>query len=119
MQNASNLSALKVLAVAKGITLQELATCFGCIPSYFNECANGKKRINLERLIKGLANMNIRASEYFELEEMRDYMIENNYDDLLIYQAMLAKALGMVSPDLKEDAAVVVGKIMHKEVKHR
>lgn len=115
----SNLSALKVIAVAKGISLKELAKYFNCTQAYFNECANGKKTIRLERLIHGLTNMNIRTSEYFELEEIKEYMIKNEYDALIMYQAMLTKALGMVDPNLKSEASIVVEKILEKNSKHR
>lgn len=120
MQNEThNLSALKIIAVAKGITLKELSKYFECTPAYFNECANGKKKIKLEKLTRSLTNMNIRTSEYFMLEEMRDYMIENGYDHLKIYQAMLAKAIGMVNPELKEEANSLIEEILHKDVKRR
>lgn len=120
MQNEiNNLSVFKIIRVAKGITLKELSKYFDCDSAYLSECANGKKKINLERLKRSLANMNIRTSEYFVLEEMRDYMIKNNYSYLEIYQTMLIYALGMVNPELKEEASDIVEQILHKDVKHK
>ena len=75
--------------------------------------------MNFRTLRGGLNEMKISTSKYFELEELRDYMLQMEYDSLSVYRCMLAKAIGLVNPDLEEQSELVVTQILNKKSKQR
>ena len=51
--------------------------------------------------------------------ELKDELINLNVEKEFAYRTMLARALGIVSPDLKEDAEKLVNEMLNKARKHR
>lgn len=58
--------------------------------------------MRLATLRSGLNEMNISLDDYSALEKLRDSLINMDIDKNYMYRCMLAKALGIVSLELKE-----------------
>ena len=114
-----NLNALRLIRTVKDLNQEEFAKYFLCTKAYISSVERGKRQMTFRTLKGGLNEMQISIAGYFELEELRDYMIGINVDSLSIYRCMLAKAIGLVNPNLKDQAELLITQIIHKESKHR
>ena len=75
--------------------------------------------MRLATLRSGLNEMNISLDDYSALEKLRDSLINMDIDKNYMYRCMLAKALGIVSLELKEQAESLVSEMLQKTPKHR
>lgn len=114
-----NLNPLRLIRTAKDLNQEEFAGYFLCTKAYISAVEHGKRQMTFRTLKSGLTEMQISVEDYFELEKLRDYMIEMNIDSLSVYRCMLAKAIGLVNPDLKEQAELVVTQVLNKKSKQR
>lgn len=113
------INSLRIIRVAKNLNQEDFAKYFLCTKAYISSVEHGNKKMSLTTLRCGLNEINISTSDYFVLEELRDYLINMHVDRNYIYRCMLAKALGMVSPELKEQAESLVSEMLQKTPKHR
>lgn len=114
-----NLSALRIIRIAKDLNQEEFAEYFLCTKAYISSVEHGKRQMHLRTLKSGLNEMKISIVDYFNLEELRDYMLKIDMDSLSIYRCMLAKAIGLVNPDLKEQSELLVMQILNKKSRQR
>lgn len=114
-----NLNALRLIRTVKDLNQEEFAGYFLCTKAYISAVEHGKRQMTFRTLKSGLTEMQISVEGYFELEKLRDYMLEMNMDSLSIYRCMLAKTIGLVNPDLEEQAELLVAQILNKKSRQR
>ena len=63
----------------------------------------------------------INGKNYFELEEIGNYLITSETEKEIIYRCMLAKSIGIIRPDLKKDAEQLIVEFLeiHNKKKSR
>ena len=118
-QEYENLNSLRIIRIAKDLNKGNFAKHFLCTTAYISAVEHGKRKMRLATLRSGLNEMNISLDDYFALEELRDSLINMDVDRNYMYRCMLAKALGIVSPELKEQAESLVSEMLQKTPKHR
>ena len=106
--NQQNLHPLKFIRIAKDIKQNEFSKYFSCSPAYISSVENGKRKMTLRILKSGLNELGISLEDYFELEELGNYLITSETEKEIIYRCMLAKSIGIIRPDLKKDAEQLI-----------
>lgn len=120
-QEYENLNPLRIIRIAKDLNKGDFAKYFLCTTAYISALEHGKRKMRLATLRSGLNEMNISLDDYSALEKLRDSLININIDidKNYMYRCMLAKALEIVSPELKEQAESLVSQMLQKTPKHR
>ena len=106
--NQQNLHPLKFIRIAKDIKQNEFSKYFSCSPAYISSVENSKRKMTLRILKSGLNELGISLEDYFELEELGNYLITSETEKEIIYRCMLAKSIGIIRPDLKKDAEQLI-----------
>lgn len=106
--NQQNFHPLKFIRIAKDIKQNEFSKYFSCSPAYISSVENGKRKMTLRILKSGLNELGISLEDYFELEELGNYLITSETEKEIIYRCMLAKSIGIIRPDLKKDAEQLI-----------
>lgn len=119
--NQQNLHPLKFIRIAKDIKQNEFSKYFSCSPAYISSVENGKRKMTLRILKSGLNELGISLEDYFELEELGNYLITSETEKEIIYRCMLAKSIGIIRPDLKKDAEQLIVEFLeiHNKKKSR
>lgn len=110
---------LKFIRISKDLNRDEFSKYFLCTKAYISSIELGKRIMHPRTLTSGLREMGISIDDYMTLEELKDILINLNVEEEVAYRTMLARALGIVSPDLKEEAEVLVKEMLNKASKHR
>lgn len=106
--NQQNFHPLRFIRIAKDIKQNEFSKYFSCSPAYISSVENGKRKMTLRILKSGLNELGISLEDYFELEELGNYLITSETEKEIIYRCMLAKSIGIIRPDLKKDAEQLI-----------
>ena len=119
--NQQNFHPLKFIRIAKDIKQNEFSKYFSCSPAYISSVENGKRKMTLRILKSGLNELGISLEDYFELEELGNYLITSETEKEIIYRCMLAKSIGIIRPDLKKDAEQLIVEFLeiHNKKKSR
>lgn len=110
---------LKFIRIAKDLNRDQFSKYFLCTKAYISSIELGKRIMHPRTLKSGLKEMGISVEDYMKLEELKDYLEKLNVDKEVAYRTMLARALGIVSPDLKEKAESLVEEMLNKVSKHK
>ncbi len=106
--NQQNFHPLRFIRIAKDIKQNEFSKYFSCSPAYISSVENGKRKMTLRILKSGLNELGISLEDYFELEELGNYLVTSETEKEIIYRCMLAKSIGIIRPDLKKDAEQLI-----------
>lgn len=119
--NQQNFHPLRFIRIAKDIKQNEFSKNFLCSPAYISSVENGKRKMTLRILKSGLNELGISLEDYFELEELGNYLITSETEKEIIYRCMLAKSIGIIRPDLKKDAEQLIVEFLeiHNKKKSR
>ncbi len=119
--NQQNFHPLRFIRIAKDIKQNEFSKYFSCSPAYISSVENGKRKMTLRILKSGLNELGISLEDYFELEELGNYLITSETEKEIIYRCMLAKSIGIIRPDLKKDAEQLIVEFLeiHNKKKSR
>lgn len=119
--NQQNFHPLRFIRIAKDIKQNEFSKYFLCSPAYISSVENGKRKMTLRILKSGLNELGISLEDYFELEELGNYLITSETEKEIIYRCMLAKSIGIIRPDLKKDAEQLIVEFLeiHNKKKSR
>ena len=119
--NQQNFRPLRFIRIAKDIKQNEFSKYFSCSPAYISSVENGKRKMTLRILKSGLNELGISLEDYFELEELGNYLITSETEKEIIYRCMLAKSIGIIRPDLKKDAEQLIVEFLeiHNKKKSR
>ena len=119
--NQQNFRPLRFIRIAKDIKQNEFSKYFSCSPAYISSVENGKRKMTLRILKSGLNELGISLEDYFELEELGNYLITSETEKESIYRCMLAKSIGIIRPDLKKDAEQLIVEFLeiHNKKKSR
>lgn len=119
--NQQNFHPLRFIRIAKDIKQNEFSKYFSCSPAYISSVENGKRKMTLRILKSGLNELGISLEDYFELEELGNYLVTSETEKEIIYRCMLAKSIGIIRPDLKKDAEQLIVEFLeiHNKKKSR
>ena len=82
------------------------------------EC--GERNLKEQTLVYGLNNLNINYEEYLELESLSyELSLKDEIDNYEKYKIMLTKAIGVINPELKEQAEELIDVIYRKKCKSK
>ena len=113
------LVSLKFIRIAKDFSREEFSKYFLCTMSYISAVELGKRSMHMRTIESGLRKMEISFDDYLQLEKLKETLINLNIDEEFAYRCMLAKSIGIVNPDLKEQAELLVTQILNKKSKQR
>ena len=94
--NQQNFHPLRFIRIAKDIKQNEFSKYFSCSPAYISSVENGKRKMTLRILKSGLNELGISLEDYFELEELGNYLVTSETEKEIIYRCMLAKSIGII-----------------------
>ena len=76
----------------------------------------GKRDMNFRTLKYGLDNLGITLDDFSDLDSFREYLENQPLDQQSKFKFMLIKTLGVVSPELKENANELITSYLHNNV---
>ena len=116
----NNLVPLKFIRIAKDITAKEMSESFKVTSAYICAVEGGERNLKEQTLVYGLNNLNINYEEYLELESLSyELSLKEEIDNYEKYKIMLTKAIGVINPELKEQAEELIDVIYRKKCKSK
>jgi len=114
----NNLVPLRFIRIAKDMSSKEMSESFEVTPAYISALEKGERNIKKATLLLGLNNLNIEYGHYLELEALSYELSQKDIEEYDKYKIMLTKAIGVINPDLKEDAEQLIDVIYrNKKIK--
>lgn len=104
MEKNTNTMPLRMIRIAKDLNMEQMAEYFLVTKAYISALEKGKREMNFRTLKYGLDNLGITLDDYSELDSFREYIENQPLDQQSKFKFMLIKTLGIVSPELKENA---------------
>lgn len=108
MEKKNNLVPLRFIRIAKDMSLKEMSESFEVTPAYISALEKGERNIRKGTLLLGLGNLNIEYRYYLELEALGFDLSKEELDDYDKYKIMLAKAIGVVNPELIKESEQLI-----------
>lgn len=119
MENKCNIMPLRMIRIAKDLTLDEMANYFMVTKAYMSAIENNKREMHIRTLKFGLIEMNINLDDYLQLQEFSVDLLNSDLPDRDKYKFMLIKTLGVVSPELKIETEELLDNYYYKKAKGR
>lgn len=115
MENQVNIKPLRMIRIAKDLSLDEMASFFMVTKAYISAIEKNQRKMKPQTLKLGLESMNISMDEYFQLEEFSQELLKSELSDRNKYMAMLIKTLGVVSHELKPQSEELLEKFYYEK----
>lgn len=119
MQNQINLMPIRIIRIAKDLSMEEMANYFMVTKAYISAIEKNKRKIRIQTLKFGLDNMNISLDDYYELQDFSQELLNIELSERDKYKFMLIKTLGVVSPEQKTQSEELLEKFYYKQMKSR
>ena len=104
MEKNTSIMPLRMIRIAKDLNMEQMAEYFLVTKAYISALEKGKREMNFRTLKYGLDNLGITLDNYSDLDGFREYIEKQPLDQQSKFKFMLIKTLGVVSPELKENA---------------
>ena len=111
MEKNTSIMPLRMIRIAKDLNMEQMAEYFLVTKAYISALEKGKREMNFRTLKYGLDNLGITLDDYSDLDGFREYIEKQPLDQQSKFKFMLIKTLGVVSPELKENAEELAGKL--------
>jgi transcriptional regulator with XRE-family HTH domain len=101
----------RIIRITKDISGIEFAKSFECSPAYISQLERELRATNnVSFLKKGFDKHDIPIELYFILKEIGYQLKDTDYSDNTKYRIMIAKSLGELNPELKEQSMAMLSK---------
>ena len=110
MQKEINISPIRMIRIAKDLTMEEMAQFFLVTRAYISAIEKNKREFRLRTLKFGLNNLNISLNDYFILEEFSQELLNSELCNRDKYKFMLIKTLCILEPDEKNSSEEILEK---------
>lgn len=108
---------LRMIRIAKNISVNDMAKYFEVTPTYINAIENGNKTMRSTTLKYGLIGLNISFEDYTELEEFSNFLNNIEMDLYDKYKYMLMKTCCILCPEEREATEEYLNKVLSTKTK--
>ena len=116
MEKNTSIMPLRMIRIAKDLNMDQMAKYFLVTEAYISALEKGKRNMNFRTLKYGLDNLGISLDDYSNLNSFREYLENQPLDQQSKFKFMLIKTLGVVSPELKENANELITNYLDNSV---
>ena len=116
MEKNTSIMPLRMIRIAKDLNMEQMAEYFLVTKSYISAREKGKREMNFRTLKYGLDNLGITLDDYSDLDGFREYIEKQPLDQQSKFKFMLIKTLGVVSPELKENAEELISRYLDNSI---
>lgn len=116
MEKNTSIMPLRMIRIAKDLNMEQMAEYFLVTKAYISALEKGEREMNFRTLKYGLDNLGITLDDYSDLDGFREYIEKQPLDQQSKFKFMLIKTLGVVSPELKENAEELISRYLDNSI---
>ena len=110
-----NICPMKMIRVAKDLSMEKMAEYFGVTGAYISAIEKGDRSMRVQTLLFGLYNLGIYFHDYEMLESFSETLLNDDLADTEKYKFMLIKTLGVVDTEFKNETQELLEKYYYSK----